>query len=394
MRQAGRRPRQDMNGRIHSPHGHASHQHLLDLFNPRAIPPAKRRLASIAALLLLCVVVTAARLSLLSPSVSNETIVYYDDEDGSVLGSDPVVSASLARGETFADRDHCQIVYILGAEGSFHHGFTPIMQKLAARQTDPATGAPLAVSYPNGHFRRGIFGHHNETRTLDDPDLIARTLRYICPADGARHVTIEDTSFPSGYQFDIRTYRIHRMPWWATATMEEIAMADTALNHPTNLDVFYKLYSPYADIKFVVIHRSYVEMIGSHYEFDDTVERHSNVIRGFLLLLRRFLDSHPTDPFTGGRLWTLVCAEHLKVQESEEETDFSRRNILRYLVEFLGWSNEECPECFDHWKTSSKNHVGQLGQEGIAVVLEHMKKLGGIWPPTIDSASREQKCIL
>ncbi|KAL3826529.1 hypothetical protein ACHAXA_003593 [Cyclostephanos tholiformis] len=65
-------------------------------------------------------------------------------------------------------------------------------------------------------------------------------MRQLCPNDGARHVILEDLSFPSGESNDARTYRIHRQKWWYQSTMEQIAMSETALNHPMNLDVFYE----------------------------------------------------------------------------------------------------------------------------------------------------------
>ena len=53
---------------------------------------------------------------------------------------------------------------------------------------------------------------------------------------------LEDLSFPSGTIDDPRTYRIHRQRWWYGSTMEQIAMSETAMNHPTNLKAFYEAY--------------------------------------------------------------------------------------------------------------------------------------------------------
>eukprot|EP00584_Thalassiosira_punctigera_P010556 CAMPEP_0172532154 /NCGR_PEP_ID=MMETSP1067-20121228/5307_1 /TAXON_ID=265564 ORGANISM="Thalassiosira punctigera, Strain Tpunct2005C2" /NCGR_SAMPLE_ID=MMETSP1067 /ASSEMBLY_ACC=CAM_ASM_000444 /LENGTH=354 /DNA_ID=CAMNT_0013316631 /DNA_START=27 /DNA_END=1091 /DNA_ORIENTATION=+ len=350
------------------------------------LPSSKRRLVAIGALL--CFLIYTATRTLANPSLVEYE--YVDEEDYHDIRNSGA-SPSLEK------RNNCQIIYILGVEGSIHHGFSPIIEKLATQQVEQTTGAPYKVSYPNGKLRAALFGHHGETRPLDDPSLVSATIKKICPSDGKKHVIIEDSSFPAGYQFDDRTYRIHRMPWWSQSTMEEVAMSETAKNHPTNLDVFYKTYSPYADIKFVVIHRSFVETIASHYAFDETIERHSNVIRAFMLLLRRFLDSHPTDERTGLKLWTLVCVEHLSEKShagDEENMNLARRNILRYLAEFLGWSQEECPECFSHWRGSSKKHLKTLGQDGIEILLEHMRKMGGIWPPVVENALQEQKCSL
>ena len=303
--------------------------------------------------------------------------------------------------QLFADRHNCQIICILGVEGSAHHGFTPVLELLARRQIDPESMEPFQVSYANKKLRGGLFGFYNETRTLDDSRLVRHTLRRICAPDNKKHVIIEDTSFPSGTEDDVATYRIHRENWWREATMEEIAMSETALNHPTNLRVFYESYSPYADIKFIVLHRSYIETIASHWKYDGTAERHSNVIGGFLLLLRRFLDSLPVDNLNGQRLWTLVCVERLMSKyykgneflSTGEQLRPARQHILSHLVQFLGWPQAVCPDCFSLWRDGAKNPVEQLG-ENITIILEQSRQLAGIWPPPVENALPEQHCSL
>ncbi len=55
---------------------------------------------------------------------------------------------------------------------------------------------------------------------------------------------------------------------------------------------------------------------------------------------------------------------------------------------------EECDDCFDGWVESDKDHVSVLGGDNVGVLLEHMRKLGGIWPPEVEDALPEQKCGL
>lgn len=299
--------------------------------------------------------------------------------------------------QSFSDRANCQIVYVLGVEGTSHHGVTPILETLARQQIDPATDSPYDVSYSNEHLRAALFGFHKETRTIDNESMVRQTIRKICPHNGQKHVIMEDASFPCGTDDDPRSYRIHRQWWWKQSTMEQIAMSDTALNHPTNLDLFYKAFSPYADIKFVVLHRPFIETIASRAEYDAIVKQHSVVIRGFMLLIRRFLDSHPVDNYTGNRLWTLICVEKIGNKyygEDEERMNSSRQRMLSHLVDFFGWSRAECTDCFLKWKESRKNHLENLGKENVAMLIEHARKLGGIWPPQVENPLEEQKCSL
>jgi len=253
------------------------------------------------------------------------------------------------------DRDKCQIVYVIGVEGSVHHGVTPVLRALAGHQVDRETGLRYEVSYADRELRSAVFGFNRNARSIDNPTMVRfrprekkkktyiytcmhiytrscrsrlvhlrtrtrrlglgrnappptshlfsaivrvssvvvflrrppthpppplfafghhpqppllprknapqvrHTMRQICPGSSAtsdgesdvggsagprrRRVILEDLSFPSGTVDDPRTYRIHRQRWWYGSTMEQIAMSETAMNHPTNLRAFYEAYS-------------------------------------------------------------------------------------------------------------------------------------------------------
>jgi hypothetical protein len=174
-------------------------------------------------------------------------------------------------------------------------------------------------------------------------------------------------------------------------TMNEIASSELALEHPVNLFKFVELYGMYADIKFVVLHRPFLETVASHKDWDESVLRHSNLIRGFMLILRRFLDEHNLDDM-GNQMWIIVCVEMLMSQfylyESDQgaHTDkealgLARQNIMAYLAEFLGWSQRECLDCFDSWREGSTNKVETLKDEDIMPLLDQMKEIEMVWPP-------------
>ncbi|KAL7528910.1 hypothetical protein ACHAWF_002760 [Thalassiosira exigua] len=337
---------------------------------------------------LLCLAIwTAAKLSSERPSA------IHDVGDDDSAPDDPEV-------QSFADRKNCQIIYVLGVEGAIHHGFSPVLENLARIQVDPDTDQPYVVTYADSTLRSALFGLKKESRSIDNPTLTRQVIRKICPRNGKKHVVLEDASFPSGNVEDAepRTYRIFRQPWWLDSTMEEIAMSDTALNHPTNLYRFWESYSEYAELKFVALHRSYVETVASHFDTDGTARQHSNVVRGFMLLLRRFLDAHPVDPTTGRKSWTLVCVERVMARfhrGDEEATNYARKQILEYLADFLDWPRKDCPDCFGKWKDGpGKDYLGMLGEANVAIVLEQMRKLGGIWPPAVEDPLPEQKCSL
>jgi hypothetical protein len=323
---------------------------------------------------------------------------YFDNTQQEKLSNHFVISQLELK---MAPRSHCQIIYILGVEGSIHHGFTPVLHSLALKQTDPNNAIDVQLQ-PNA-LRAALFGRFREKRPLNDQSLVHDTLRKLCPNDGVKHIVIEDSSFPCGQEGDPRGYRYPRQHAWLNMTMAEIASSEIAMEHPVNLFKFVQLYRDYADIKFIVLHRPFLETIASHMDWDESIQRHSNVIRGFMLILRRFLDAHAVDS-NGEKYWTIVCVERLMSQyyrlQSEQGREVidhdawnkARRNIVFYLTDFLGWSQRECTDCFNSWRDSSKSKIKTIKDDELMPLLDHMKEVEGIWPPMLGNGLKEQQC--
>ena len=262
---------------------------------------------------------------------------------------------------------------------------------------------------------------------MSDPASVQDALDRMCPDDGTResrkmHVIIEGNSFPSGRERE--RYRVTRRDDWPDMTPGEIAFSTSARNHPTNLWEFHDAFGPYADVRFVVLHRPYLETIASHPNFDGGPERHSVVISGFALLLGRFLAGHmygasasasdPPPPRDGGGggggdvvpppgvvpLWTLVCADRLtsRSYRTERELIESREGVLTLLANFLGWPISSCPGCFDDWAESPKvsSPRERLGDGTTSILLDHARSLEASgWPPRRpEDRSPLQRCGL
>jgi hypothetical protein len=277
-------------------------------------------------------------------------------------------------------RRQCQIIYILGVEGTMHHGVEPIIEALARRQ-----GALYHVTTSSEDLRYGLFayphGHFGfaEAPPIDDPLLVRNVISAICPDDGRKHVVIESTSFPSGGKFH-STSRVPRQSAWHQMTPRGIASSHAALNHPTNLYEFYDAYRPYATIKFVVLHRSFLDTVASHKNFDDGPLSHANVIQGYLILLARFLDYHREQQ---QQLWTVLDTDKIsaKFHEDVYELGRARKEMVHRLAEFLSWPELECPECFDSWIDSTSDYVTLLGNVNVKKLTKQMAELEGVWPP-------------
>jgi hypothetical protein len=329
-------------------------------------------------------------------------------------------------------KKNCQIIYVLGVEGSIHHGIVPVIKALAERQVDPVTGEGYDVVKGHELLRSAIFdsscarrggdggggddgdgeeeeegpcvGGEGGKLSMDDPSSVQTLLREMCPyytgTDRTkRHVIIEGNSFPSGRSNE--NYRVTRQSDWSSMTPEEISTSETALNHPTSLYDFYDSFGPYVDVRFVVLHRPYMEIIASHPNFDGGPRRHSVVISGFIILLSRFLAGHMYSISLGGNvpLWTILCTDRLSSRSflTEGELHESRASVLRYVANFLGWPDSACPECFDDWVESEKRSSPResFGDEAADEILGNARMLESIWPPRRpEDALPQQQCGL
>ena len=296
-----------------------------------------------------------------------------------------------------------------------HHGFEPIIKRLASIQVDPTSRLPydlvmndLAAKqdiqfalYGEQHFnstsrsyRRHYMGFNNlqeegeytKTPALDDPQLLERLFNRYCPLDGKKHVIIEWHSFPSGLSNQTRPFRVKRESAWDDMTSEQIAQTESAQKHPLNLSLFYETYSAYSDIKFIVLHRPYLETIASHIDWFTSITSHSQVTRGFIYILQRFLDKYSFDEMTGEKLWHLVCIQHIFSKFHEHDAakvDKARKNLIEELATFLNWPVKECTDCYNSWHESKKDPLVILG-DYFDTVNEHANSLKGIWPPSPD----------
>lgn len=292
-------------------------------------------------------------------------------------------------------RRRCQIVYLLGVEGTMHHGVEPIIEALARHQMDHQTNTPFNVQIKSDDLRYGLFaypeGHfgYNDTDPppINDPSLVNMVLSAICPDDNRHHITIESTSFPSGGKFHSMS-RIRRQSAWHQMTPESIANSHSALNHPTNLYEFFGAYSPYAQIKFVVLHRGFLETVASHKNFDGDALTHANVIHGYLILLSRFLDSHRYyNNVQDEKLWSIFNTDAIsaKYYHDNNELEKARQETINNLQKFLGWTTEvNWRDCFDSWVDSSSEYVSVLGNKNVKLLTKQMNDLEAIWPPPQD----------
>jgi uncharacterized protein YsxB (DUF464 family)/tetrahydromethanopterin S-methyltransferase subunit F len=318
-------------------------------------------------------------------------------------------------------RKNCQIIYITGVEERTRQAIGPVIESLALNQIDPETGLKYYVDvveqlsynpldWIHGGARRE-WGFDNMTNIHDPISVVKES----CPNDGLRHVYIKWTSFPQVHDGLIQAYRNLRAPFLKLTNTREIENTNTALHYTTDMSQFIKAYSPYVDIKFIVLHRPLLEIVASFGDWDGgptmykladdekiRVEtppnrmkmiEYSDIVGGFILMLRNFLDQS-VNTAIGRSSWSLVCIQRLLAKNYYYSKDLlkARRNVMMQLTTFLGWPLSDCPHCFDGWTKSSNDPLEGLEEEDVAMLVENMKYLDMSWPPPGEEGIDEQQC--
>ena len=255
----------------------------------------------------------------------------------------------------------CQIVYVLGVEGSGHHGVSDVLiQTLANEQDD------IELRFRDHDFRKIM--------TARDSAEIAPKMERICKAPNERTVIVEDTSFPTGLEY--------RKIYAGRPAMDVAAILDIK-PHPLDLESLVDTFSPHADIKFVILHRPFFSVAVSHseYKVDGGITGHGEVMSGHM----RYLGKLFKPDRLGGKVnWMLLCTDRLRTTE--------RDAVVGELADFLGWAKRQCDHCFDKWISSRKSPSEVAGEDVMAKLEEQKTELEstGLWPPRREGETRPQ----
>ena len=288
----------------------------------------------------------------------------------------------------FKNKSHpnCQIIYVVGVEGSAHHGASEVIASFAKRQVD-GEGKDYVVHFRNDYFREVIDWLNGKNVKKVAKQVRRDHMHQLCN-DGRRHVIIEDNSFPSGSS--VRGQ-------WKNMTATEIASSLKKHPHPIDLKAFAQDFSPFADVRYVVLHRPFINTVVAHHDFGGN---HATVIRGNLMYLAELLrgSGKGGKRAVGGAPWTLLCVDQLSNSRNSKvdgATATPRERILADLSHFLRWHHPDCPRCFAEWKDSTKDPEIILGQDGLKSMKDEREKLMGIWPPTlVEEGTLQQDCPL
>ena len=254
----------------------------------------------------------------------------------------------------------CQIVYVLGVEGSGHHGVSDVLlQTLADEQSG------ITLKFRDNDFRKIM--------TARDSAEISPKMEEICKPN-ERTVIVEDTSFPSGLEY--------RKIYAGRPAMDVAAILDIK-PHPLDLEALVDTFSPHADIKFVILHRPFFSVAVSHseYKIDGGIVGHGEVMSGHMRYLGKLFKPDKLDSKVD---WMLLCTDRLRTTE--------RDAVVGELADFLGWNKRQCDHCFDKWIDSRKD-PSKVASEEVMTKLEEQKaelESTGLWPPRREGETQSQ----
>lgn len=229
-------------------------------------------------------------------------------------------------------------VYMLGVEGSNHHGvmaelLSPLVRERCntgpcneqSIKETPSSGDNLPPADPacpalqrDSAFRKELFG-------LNATGLTAAF---------AQHPSawfVEDMSFPAGL------------------TSREVPM-------PIDLGDMFRAVSPLTDFRFLVLQRSFGQLAASRAGFDASLEAHAEKMAEYLAYLSGELERVPSAS------WKVLPVGCL------ERGDEARVLAKERVAEFLGLSSQ-CCGCFQSWQSPTPHEqsdaVESIGESTI-----------------------------
>lgn len=208
-------------------------------------------------------------------------------------------------------KGNCQEIHVIGLEGVGHHGFGPVLNQLAFQT--PEIVILRRTSGPGGiNIAKGI-KEANYSQVAEGFRFRAEA----CLRQTKTCVSFGGCSYPcSRSPFTSKLKSVKR---WEPKHLSYLLR----VGHPIHISKWFAAASKHCDIRFVLLHRNFVETVFTHRTWDTGVRGHSEV----LLLFAEYID---------------VMLKHIPQSswvrfDYEDFWSFRREEALKALVHFLGW---------------------------------------------------------
>jgi len=273
-----------------------------------------------------------------------------------------------------------ELLYLVGVEGSSHHGVHDILSRLGAdrcrehnypdvkgarrmfwlsnstkclhaEQAQNERTCPLVVG---GEIAKNIFGSFGGRSDIRSSPIvynssavlsIARDLQEVSPHK-LNFLTIQGWSFPSGLG------KSKRNPPW-----------------PISISKLFDTLSPEMTVRFIVLQRPFAKCVFSHRWWDGGLVAHALKLAEYLKYFGEVLNSIPREQ------WRILPVECLY---KNKET---REKILQRLMEYLDWRPDgkiECCGCLDGWRESREHNIKKEDRRKVALIEHENEQNWGV----------------
>ena len=156
-----------------------------------------------------------------------------------------------------------QFIFIAGVEGCGHHGLFPVIEtaikssiQLKSNESKVfSRWPPIRELFNALWYSQALTPQHRQMIRMRIVELMQHGVK-LAHNTGCRQFVLEDNSFPSGINRDLR---------WQWDIVEIV-----------------ELLSPYADIKILALYRDPIAMTFSHEEWDGGPRNHASLVASYL----------------------------------------------------------------------------------------------------------------
>jgi len=266
-------------------------------------------------------------------------------------------SSSPSRGPS-EKRRRLQVVYIAGVEGTGHHGFMPLLLYPAVREYGGGVLAwwrslrEVLLKCPPSERRAklNMLLEAMQTNCQDEPRIL-----------------FEWCSYPFGEEHRER---------WADGVADTDALArELRSGNPGNsvdLREFVDIFSEFADVKVLVLHRGLISASWSHKEWDQGLLKHARILALFMEYLTGVLGGLDPDMWR----WVAyedVCNAHLQGEHAA---------VAAALSAFLGLPAATLQRSFSHFRPSSKDAAAEMPGETLREIRALEDRHSDRWFPS------------
>jgi len=238
-----------------------------------------------------------------------------------------------------------QFVYLVGVEGSNHHG---VMSELLAPLSLSQRCKPDSAKHGNNATMCIRPDAADEFRTFIGGDVCDKTptretilanMNVECNIC-VRDAVVRNALFHGDIEVDEVVSRGSQCGGTILEDMSFPSGSSRTPPGPMNLSSMFRQLSGRIDTRLVVLQRDFYDTVMSHQWFDGGANRHAKKMVEYMEYISQTLKGLPS------HAWRILPVDCISTNKHGLQTSLAR---------FLGFPTEECGHCWEHWNTPASN---------------------------------------